>query len=168
MRLQRSGFVAGYSRLIRPAGAGRGGARLRLFLITAAQGRFTCPIYSSPGQNRCRAGFECVASSIVGERLGPMEGLFNSTRWIPAALQTRFGGRFGPINKKSAPGLWEPRPTTSGACRAGKTTCISCRCAMVLHIVKPRQAIKSAKKHRSHPSMQLWACAPAVRCWSDR
>jgi hypothetical protein len=34
--------------------------------------------------------------------------------------------------------------------------------------VKPRHAIKSADKHRSHPSMQLMVCAPAIRCWSHR
>jgi len=35
-------------------------------------------------------------------------------------------------------------------------------------VVKPRHAIKSADKHRLHPSMHIKACAPAIRCWSDR
>src|SRR5215469_3438985 len=37
-----------------------------------------------------------------------------------------------------------------------------------VNVVKPRHAIKSADKHRLHPSMQLMVCAPAIRCWSHR
>jgi hypothetical protein len=37
-----------------------------------------------------------------------------------------------------------------------------------VNVVKPRHAIKSADKHRSHSSMQLMVCAPAIRCWSKR
>jgi len=37
-----------------------------------------------------------------------------------------------------------------------------------LDVVILRHAIKSANKHRSHPSMHRKACAPAIRCWSDR
>jgi hypothetical protein len=52
----------------------------------------------------------CSIGRRRGERLGAMEGLCNSTRRILAALQTRLGGRFGPINEKR-----EEPPRTDGS-----------------------------------------------------